>query len=119
MTLHGDYVSIAATTAGVSGSITTVPIGAKLVGLNVSMKTADGGIISSIEIISTGFPQPLKLMPKQIFGTIATNMYAISAASSPLIDLTPYNLTTQSNTVTIKVTTTANETVIVGLMWVK
>jgi hypothetical protein len=112
--LKGDYVSIAATSTGVSGTI-SVPDGARLVGLNVSMKTADGGIISGIEIKGTGLPQPLKYVFPHTFVSITTNMCALAIGKTPTIKLDiPIRGT---NTVTIVVTTTANETVVCGLMW--
>lgn len=114
--IQGDYVSIAGTTSGVSGTIGTVPIGAKIIGLNVNFK-GDGGIISSIEIQATGWQRPMKITPKIANITTATNTVGISSAPSPVIDLTPYNLVAKSNTVTFIVTTTANETVVLGLMW--
>jgi hypothetical protein len=116
MTLYGDYVSIAATTAGVTGTI-SLPLGARILGMNVSMKTADGNIVSSIELIGTGLPTPLKITPKMAFTTIGTNMLGLAFAPSPLIDLQKYALTMKTGTLTIKVTTTANETVVIGIMW--
>lgn len=115
--IKSDYVSIAATTAGVTGTITTITLGARLLGLNMAMKTADGGIVTAIEIIGTQFPTPIKLLPSMFFNMVTTNCMACAVAPTPLINLERFGLTAKSNTITIKVTSTANETVIVGLMW--
>lgn len=115
--LQGDYASISATSSGVSGTLTTVPNGIALMGLNVSMATADGGVISSIEITGAGIQQPLKLVFPHCFGSITTNMYAMAVGRTPTIDLQRFNIKANNNSITVKVTTTANETVIVGLMW--
>jgi hypothetical protein len=117
MTLYGDYVSIAGTTAGVTGTV-SLPVGARILGLNLSMKTADGGIVTCIELLGTGLPTPLKITPKMVFSTIGTNMYGMAIAPSPLIDLQKFGLSMKTGTLTIKVTTTATETVAIGVMWV-
>ena len=111
--LYGDTVAIAATTAGVAGTI-NVPIGATLVGMNVSMTTVDAGIIASIKISWQGAPQPLIFVPGN-FAILGTSGAGLQVRPTPLL---PLNITVASaNTVTITVTTTANETVNVGLMW--
>jgi len=119
MVLKSDYASIAGTTVGVTGTVTTIGIGARIVGLNIAMKTADGGIISSIELISTKWPSPIKLVPTMAMNMVTTNCMALAFAPTPMISLERFGLVANSNTVTIKVTTTANETVVVGLMWVE
>jgi hypothetical protein len=111
--LQGDYASISATTAGVAGTI-SVPAGATLIGLNASMK-GDGGLISSIEIKGPGIQQPLKFVPNLCI-CLATNGAAHGMAKSPLIDLGQISINNPTN-VSIVVTTTANETVVVGLVW--
>jgi hypothetical protein len=116
MTLYGDYATISATTSGVDGSI-SVPVGARLVGLNINMKTADAGIISAIEIKGTGLQRPVKIVPNIFFGSIATNMYGISVAPTPAIDLTPYQMIAKTGTILINVTVTSSQTVTIGLMW--
>jgi hypothetical protein len=116
MVLKSDYASIAATSSGVSGTVTTLGIGARIVGLNIAMKTADGGIISSIELISTKWPAPIKLVPTMAMNMVTTNCMALAFAPTPMISLERFGLVANSNTVTIKVTTTANETVVVGLI---
>jgi hypothetical protein len=117
--LKSDYASIAGTTAGVTGTITTLGIGARIIGLNISMKTADGGVISSIELTSVGWPTPIKIVPSMAMNMVTTNCMAIAIAPTPMINLERFGLTVKSNTVAIKVTTTSNNTVAVGLMWVE
>ena len=115
MTLYGDQATISATTAGVTGTI-KVPDGARLVGLNISMKTADGGIISAIELIIPNLATPQRFNFTHGFGSIATNMYGIALGDTPTI---PLNIPIKgAQSVDVKVTTTANETVYVGLMWI-
>lgn len=119
MTLYGDVVAISATTAGVSGTI-TVPMGAKLLGLNIASNVAGGaalGIVSYVEIKWTGLQTPIKYVPSMVqLGS--TNGSSLSMCKTPFIDLRPLPPVAQTNTVTITVTTTANIAVEVGLMWV-
>lgn len=113
MTKYGDYVSIAATTAGVTGTI-TVPDGALLADLTVNFK-GDGGIISSIELTAPNLPTPLKFVPPIGNSTTATNTIGVAVGKDLII---PLGIQVRgTNTITLKVTTTANETVICGLTW--
>jgi hypothetical protein len=116
MTLYGDVVSIAATTSGVSGTI-TVPMGARLVGLNLAATATSGVIISSVEISWTGLQSPIKFVP-QIVISPGTNGAAVGTVKSPLINLSRLPPVGNTNTVTIKITSTANITVEAGLMWI-
>lgn len=114
MTLYGDVVAIAATSSGVSGTI-TVPMGTKLIGLNLAGTATAGIVISSIEIKWTGLQSPIKFVPN-IFVLPTTNGSAICACKSPLIDLSKLPPVANTNIVTIVVTSTGNITVEIGLM---
>jgi len=116
MTLYGDVVSIAATSSGVSGTI-TVPMGARLVGLNLAGTTTTGIVISSVEISWTGLQGPIKFVP-QIVISPGTNGAAVGSCKTPLINLSRLPPVQNTNTITIKITSTGNITVEVGLMWV-
>lgn len=115
MTLFSDNVSIAATSAGVSGTI-TVPMGARLVGINLAATDAAAAIVlSSVGIKWTG-QEELKYVP-QIIVIGSTNGVSIGATKTPMIRL-PNLTVSNTNTVTITLTSTANITVVVGLMWI-
>ena len=113
MTLYSDVVSIAATTSGVSGTI-TVPMGARLLGLNIAGSIA---IISSVEIKWTGLQSPIKFVPNIVF-CLGANGSGVGTCKTPMIDLRKLPVVSNTNTVTVTVTGTANITVEVGLMWV-
>jgi len=115
MTLYSDVVSIAATTSGVSGTV-TVPMGARLLGLNIAGSVATG-IISSVEIKWTGLQSPIKFVPN-IIQCVGANGSGVAICKSPMIDLRKLPAVSNTNTVTITVTSTGNLTVEVGLMWV-
>jgi len=113
MTRFSDYASIAATTAGVSGNI-NVPRGARLVGLDLNYTDADG-VVSIIELTAPGFPQPLRFTPNIAQQVFTTPGGSITMQQSPM---TPLDLVNGGGTVvTVKVTSTANLTVVVGLSW--
>jgi hypothetical protein len=115
MTLYGDVVSIAATTSGVSGTI-TVPMGAKLLGLNIA-GTTGAAIISSVEIKWTGLQTPIKFVPNIVI-CVGANGSGVGTCKTPMIDLRKLPAVSNTNTVTVTVTSTGNFTVEVGLMWV-
>ena len=117
MTLYGDVVSITATTAGVSGTI-TVPMGARLLGLNIAgTENAAAVVISSVEIKWTGLQSPIKFVPN-IVSCVEANGSGVGTCKTPMIDLRKLPPVSNTNTVTITITSTANITVEVGLMWV-
>jgi hypothetical protein len=116
MTIYGDVVSIAATTAGVSGTI-TVPLGARLIGMNLAATGTVGVGITSVEVKWPGLQSPIKFVPNLLVMS-TTNGAAIATCKTPFIDLSRLPPVVQTNTVTITITTTGNETVEVGLMWV-
>lgn len=119
MTIYSDVVAISATSAGVSGSI-TVPMGAKLLGLNIASAVAGGavsGVIAVVEIKWTGLQSPIKLVPSMI-QLSSTNGSSLTMCKTPLIDLRKLPPVANTNTVTITVISTANIAVEVGLMWV-
>ena len=114
MVLKSDTVSIAATSSGVTGTV-TVPAGAKLYGINLNWNIINA-IVSIVELTWAGAPQPLKFTPTM--GAQSTGVGAITAiADTPLIDLRGI-VVSGVNTVTIKLTSNVNVTVQVGLMWV-
>ena len=115
MTLYSDVASIAATTAGVSGSI-TVPMGARLLGLNIA-SIIGGALISSVEIKWTGLQSPIRYVPN-VVTCLGANGSGVATCKSPMVDLRKLPAVSNTNTVTVTVTTTANTTVEVGLMWV-
>jgi len=115
MTLYSDVVSIAATTSGVSGTI-TVPMGAKLLGLNIA-STGTTVVISSIEIKWTGLQSPIKFVPNMV-SCVGANGSGVGICKTPMIDLRKLPAVSNTNTVTVTVTSIANCTVEVGLMWV-
>lgn len=113
--IYGDYVSISASSSGVTGTI-NLPIGARLLGLDLNWNDADG-IPTIVELYANGLPQPLRFCPN-IAGQVQTgNSAATGMANSPLIDLRPFGISSQQSTITIKVTSTAAATVVVGLTW--
>lgn len=109
-----DQVSIAATTSGVSGTI-TVPLGARLVGLDLSFTGAAGAIPVKITLSWPSSPQPLNFTPSiaSVFATPGGAISLMNAIGIPL-DVSVGKATT----VTVTVTSTGNVTTIVGLRWV-
>jgi len=114
MTLYGDVVSIAATTSGVSGTI-TVPMGARLLGLNIAC--AGATLLSSVEIKWTGLQTPIKFVPNIVY-CLGANGSGVGTCKTPMIDLRKLPPVSNTNTVTVTVTSTGSYTVEVGLMWV-
>jgi hypothetical protein len=110
---YEDQVSIAATTSGVAGTI-TVPMGAHLVGLDLSFTGAAGAIPVKISLSWTQSPQPLTFTPSlaSVFATPAGAISIMNAIAIPL-DVTVQKATS----VTVTVTSTGNVTTIVGLRW--
>ena len=112
MTRYGQTVSIAATTAGVAGTI-VVPKGARLRGINLSYLMVDD-IVTKIAVTYPGAPTPLTFGVPTSAQT-QTTQAAISTYPTPLIDLDL--MIDAEKTITITVTSTGNITVRVGLMW--
>ena len=113
MTLYSDSVSIAATTAGVAGTI-TVPMGAKLVGINLAYFSATAAVPTKVNITWQNAPQPFNYVPN-VMSMLGTSGGAMCMGATPTI---PLNIVTNTaNTVTITVTSSANLTVQVSLMW--
>lgn len=114
--IYGDVVSIAATTAGVAGTI-TVPMNAKLLGINVAATgTTASAILSKVELTWPGLQTPIKFTPSTLM-VDSTNGPGFGACETPFIDLRKLPNVKGTNTVTITLTSTANITVKVGLMW--
>lgn len=115
MTLYGDVVSIAATSAGVAGTI-TVTKGARLVGLNLAATTTTAStLISKISVKWAGQAE-VSYVPNVIQVT-STNGPGFGTCKTPLIDLHKLPAV-GNNTVTITVTSLQNVTVEVGLIWI-
>lgn len=115
MTLYSDVVSIAATTAGVAGTI-QAPVGARLIGMNLAATGTAGVVVTKVNIAWPGLSQPMSFVPSMLV-VPTTNGAAVGTCKSPLIDLTKLP-PVGNNTITVTVTTTGNQTVEVGLMWV-
>lgn len=115
-----DMVSINATTSGVTGTI-TVPSGAKLRNLSLSyvavVNVPDTPII--IELTWANSPTPLRFTPNvwgQVTGTSVTGGETTLLPDESC--LIPLDVTVQNaTTVTVKVTSTGNITVKIGLEW--
>ena len=108
-----DQASIAATTSGVSGTI-KVPLGAKLVGMDLAFTGAAGAIPVKIELTWAGSPAPLKFTPN-LASVFATPGGAISIMNAIAIPL-DVNVA-KATEVTVTVTSTGNVTTIEGLRW--
>ena len=115
MTIYSDVVSIAATTAGVTGTI-NVPQGAKLIGINLSATDATAAIILSELAIYWPNSNVYKYVPG-IIVVGSTNGVGITMCKTPAIRLPNLDVG-GANQITIKLTSTANITVSVGLMWI-
>ena len=117
MTIYSDQVSINATTAGVSGTI-TVPMNAKLIGLNMAATgTTASAILGKVGITWPGLQTPMNFVPN-LCVIDSTNGPGYGTCKSPLIDLRKLPAVKGTNTITITLTSTANVTVSVGLMWI-
>jgi len=119
MTYGADVVSIAATTSGVTGTI-TVPSGAHLRSLSLAyVEAANAGDVPTIiELTWAQAPTPLRFTPNgwgAVVGTAATtgDVHMIADQVTIPLDVVVGNATT----VTIKVTSTGNLTVKIGLEW--
>jgi hypothetical protein len=115
MTIYGDVVQIAATTAGVAGDI-KVSQGARLLGLNLSCTNTAIVAISKINVQWPGLTQPWSFVPNIITST-TTNGISLGSCPTPLINLSKLPPVQGQNTVTVTVTTSANLTMVVGLIW--
>ena len=114
MTKYSETVSIAATSAGVAGSI-TVPIGAVLTGINLAATDAAAAIVlTQVKITISGLPVIAYVPSIIVIGS--TNGVSIAMCKTPMIRLPRINVGS-AQTVTITLTSTANLTVQVGLMW--
>jgi len=120
MVYGADVVSIAATTAGVSGTI-TVPSGAHLrnITLACSPSAAAAEVVTVIELTWANSPTPLRFTPNMI--GVAAGTAVTSGSVSILSDengMIPLDVVVSNATVvTIKVMSTANLTVKLGLEW--
>jgi hypothetical protein len=119
MPYGADVVSIAATSSGVSGTI-TVPSGAHLRSLSLAyVESANAGDVPTIiELSWAQSPSPLRFVPNgwgAVVGTPVTtgDVHMIGDQMTIPLDVVVNNATT----VTIKVTSTGNLTVKVGLEW--
>jgi len=120
MVYGADVVSIAATTAGVSGTI-TVPSGAHLRNMTFACNptAAAAEVVTIIELTWANSPTPLRFTPNMI-GVLAGT--AVTSGSVALMSdencAIPLDVVVSNATVvTIKVTSTANLTVKLGLEW--
>jgi hypothetical protein len=116
MGIFGDVVSIAATTAGVAGDI-KVTQGARLIGLNLSATGTAGVVVTKINIAWPGLQQPVSFVPNMLV-VPTTNGSAVGTCKTPLVDLSKLPPVAGQNTVTITITTTGNQTIEAGLMWI-
>jgi hypothetical protein len=111
--LYSDSVSIAATTAGVGGTI-TVPAGAKLIGMNLAYFSATAVVPTKVSITWQGSPRNFDFVPN-VMSMLGTSGGAMCMGATPTI---PLNVVVNSaNTVTITITSSGNLTVQVSLMW--
>ena len=120
MVYGADVVSIAATTAGVTGTI-TVPSGAHLRNITFACNpsAAAAEVVTIIELTWANSPTPLRFTPNMI-GTMAGT--AVTSGTVSIISdencMIPLDVVVSNATVvTIKVTSTANLTVKLGLEW--
>lgn len=114
MTKYGDTVSIAATSAGVAGNI-TVPMGAVLTGINLSGTNAAAAVVlKRVALAIVGLPLIAYVPSMLAIGS--TNGVAIAMCKTPMIRL-PRISVGSAQTVAITLTSTANMTFQVGLMW--
>lgn len=106
-------VSIAATASGASGTI-EVPMGSRLIGLNLAWDDIDGQP-QVVELTWAGSPTPLRFVPSVGANPLATAGAAKQLLQTPLI---PLDVVVQNaTTVTVKIISNANVTVVAGLMW--
>lgn len=120
MVYGADVVSIAATTAGVTGTI-TVPSGAHLRNLTMAVAevAAAADVVTIIELTWAQSPTPLRFTPNHIGIVKGT---AVTSGSSCVVsdsnDFIPLDVIVANATlVTVKLTSTGNITVKIGLEW--
>jgi len=112
-----DVVSISATTAGVSGTV-TVPNGARLKGLNISFtQAATAELPYLVELSWAGSSSQLKFVPPAISMVAGTPVggQAFMKGGKPWIPLDV--IVQNATTVTIKITSTGNLTCKCSLEW--
>lgn len=110
---YEDSVSIAATSSGVSGTI-TVPKGVHLIGMDIVFTGAAGAIPTIIKLSWPSSPQPLSFTPnlQSVFATPGGGISTMNGIAIPL-DV----IVKDATVVTLTVTSTANVTVQIGLRW--
>lgn len=114
MTKYSETISIAATSAGVAGNI-TVPTGAVLTGINLSGTNAAAAVVlKKVSIAISGLPV-IAYVPSAI-AIGSTNGVAIAMCKTPMIRLPRINVGSAQNVI-VTLTSTANMTFQVGLMW--
>ena len=120
MAYGADVVAIAATSAGVTGTI-KVPQGAHLISLSLGFTEGANGadVVTIIELTWTSAPTPLRFTPNewaQAVGTPAAGGQVTLVADDNC--LIPLDVRVEKdNLVTIKVTSTGNLATKVGLEW--
>lgn len=114
-----DVLSIAATTAGVTGTITT-QIGARLKLINIAFtQTVTADIPTIIELTWAGCPTPLRFVPNMmsiIAGTAVGGQAGLLSDSDGvqiMLDVTME----KADLLTVKVTSTGNLTVKISMEW--
>lgn len=124
MPYGADTVAIAATTSGVTGTI-IVPAGVRLKQMTFAYAptTVLPEVITIIELTWANAPTPLRFVPNILSfkmgtpaGSASISLISDEEASNPChipLDVTVKNATT----VTVKVTSTGNITVDIGLEW--
>ena len=114
-----DVVSIAATSSGVTDTI-TVPSGAHLRNISLSCTQVNtGAVITILELSWPQSPNPLKFVPNAWAAVIGTSVTGgqVSMMQDEKNRLPLDVIVVNATLVTIKVTTTANLTVKIGLEW--
>jgi hypothetical protein len=116
---YSDVVSIAATTSGVTGTITT-QYGAHLRKINLAWtQAATGDLPQIIELTWTGSPTPLRFVPNAISMVAGTpvggnaNLMGDSDGLEIPLDVTME----KADVLTIKVTSSGNLTVKISVEW--
>lgn len=112
MTRYGQSATIAATTAGVAGTI-IAPKGARLVGLNAAFAVVDD-IPKTIEMKFQNGVTRKYVFP--ISAQTQTTQAATATAPTPLIPIEGIVLDSEK-TITFTIVSTGNITVRLGLMW--
>lgn len=114
-----DVVSIAATTAGVTGTITT-SVGARLKNIKLAWtQTVTSDIPTVVELSWAGCPSPLRFVPNAISilaGTASggnANLMGDTVGFSIVLDVTME----KADILTVKITSSGNLTVKVSMEW--